>query len=85
MTWQPIPGRSFRISDDSLTNAPALKAAINPNTAIHSWIGYVRTPDDHTVEFVCYHPAANRPVPRHVAEGDAGVVRQETRRAGCVR
>jgi catechol 2,3-dioxygenase len=31
---------------------------LNPNTAIHSWIGwrsiYVSDPDDNTVEFVCY-------------------------------
>jgi catechol 2,3-dioxygenase len=31
---------------------------LNPNTAIHGWIGwrsiYVSDPDDNTVEFVCY-------------------------------
>ena len=35
----------------------AESGALNPNTAIHSWIGYVWDPDDHTVEFVCYDPA----------------------------
>jgi hypothetical protein len=43
----------LRISGDSLTNAPSLKAGSQP----HSWIGYVWDPDDHTVEFVCYDRA----------------------------
>ena len=34
------------------------KQGLEPNTAIHAWIGwrsiYVTDPDNHTVEFVCY-------------------------------
>jgi catechol 2,3-dioxygenase len=37
-----------------------MRTGLNPNTQIHSWIGwrsiYVSDPDDHVVEFVCYDP-----------------------------
>jgi catechol 2,3-dioxygenase len=41
------------------------REGLNPNTAVHGWIGwrsiYVSDPDGHTVEFVCADPSTLEP------------------------
>jgi catechol 2,3-dioxygenase-like lactoylglutathione lyase family enzyme len=46
------------LNDYAPTLAYLSEQGLDPNTAVHAWIGwrsiYVSDPDDNTVEFVCY-------------------------------
>jgi len=49
------------LADYDKTLAYLTECGLDPNTAIHGWIGwrsiYVSDPDDNTVEFVCCDPS----------------------------
>lgn len=42
------------------------RQGLNPNTAVHGWIGwrsiYISDPDGHTVEFVCFDASTLEPI-----------------------